>query len=339
MKELLKKLCTINGISGNETSVSLFCAEYLHQYTDNVSIDYNNNVVAIFDSKNSDKTILLDAHIDQIGFIVTEVDEKGFIRVDKCGGIDSRTLLGSPVTIFGKDIVEGVICCMPPHLSDGKEDESVSVDKIRIDAGMPAEKIKEIVSAGDYITFKNNFVELLNNRVSSPALDNRAGVAVLLRICQLIDKNDLNCKVVVLFSCQEETYATGAITKSFDITPDEAICVDVSFADQPGISNQYSKIRLGKGPMICYSSTLDKTMSDKFKKIAADKNISCQYEVCGGRTGTNADHISTTKCGVKTAVISVPQKNMHTQVEIVDLNDVENTAKLIYEYIISGGVD
>ncbi len=337
MKELIFELCNCNGVSGDENNIAKLCAEKLNKFG-KVTIDNNNSVIAVLGNVNAEKTIMLDAHIDQIGFIVTEIDDKGFLKVDKCGGIDYRTLLGSPVRIFGKEELTGIICCMPPHLSDGNEDNAVDGDKLWIDLGLPVEIVNEKVSIGDRGTFCSNFKSLLNNRISSLALDNRAGVAAIIKVCELIHNKELPYKVVVLLSCQEETYGTGAKTKSFQYEPDECICVDVSFSNQQEITDSYSNIELGKGPMLCYSSTLNKDMSNKLKAIALNEDIPTQIEVCAGRTGTNADHISTSKRGVKSTVLSIPQRNMHTQVEIVDLKDVENTAKLIAKYIILGGV-
>lgn len=337
MKDLLFKLCGLDGVSGSEGNVADYCAQYLSKYC-KVTKDYHNNVIAILGNKNAEKTILLDAHIDQIGFIVTEIDNNGFVKVDKCGGIDYRTLLGSPVKVYGKNVLDGVICCMPPHLIDGKEDTAVSADMVWIDLGLPAHIVQENISIGDNAVLIAKPSMLLNNRITAPALDNRAGVAAILKACELLSKRDLFCKVVILLSCQEETYGTGAKTKAFEYIPDEAICVDVSFSNQEGVSGSYSNIQLGKGPMLCYSSTLNKNMTNKFKDIAGYLNISTQIEVCGGRTGTNADSITVTKSGVKSTVLSIPQRNMHTQTEIVDIKDVENTAKLIAEYVISGGV-
>lgn len=337
MKDLLFKLCSCDGISGKENNIADMCCKILSQYGE-VLKDYNNNVIAVLGNKNADKTLLLDAHIDQIGLIVTDIDKNGFLKVDKCGGIDCRTLPGSPVKVFGNEVYDGVICCMPPHLSDGNEDKAIEIDKTWIDIGLPVDIVKKNVSIGDVVLFNSNPKFLLNNLITSPALDNRAGVAALIKVCELISKVEIDCRVVVLLSCQEETYGTGAKTKSFDINPDKCICVDVSFANQIGISDSYANIELGKGPMLCYSSTLDRELTDVLKNVADENNISVQTEVCPGRTGTNADHISVSKNGVKTAVLSIPQRNMHTQSEIVSINDVEDTAQLIYNYIISVGV-
>ncbi|MCH5298301.1 MAG: M20/M25/M40 family metallo-hydrolase [Ruminococcus sp.] len=337
IKDLLFNLCRLSGVSGSEKSVSKFCEDYLAKYAE-VQTDYNNNVIATLGNKNAEKTILLDAHIDQIGFIVTEITDDGFLRVDKCGGVDLRTVLDAPVIVHGKEDISGVVCCMPPHLSDGNEDKAPEIDKVIIDLGLPADRVNEFVSVGDTITFYAEPKQLLGNRITAAALDNRAGVATLLKVCECISKKELNYKVVVLLSCQEETFATGAKTKAFYVEPDECISVDVSFAAQPGVSGQYSNIALGKGPMLCTSPNLNKPMFNKFKELCEQSGVSYQIEVCNGRTGTNADHIAVTKSGVKTAVVSIPERNMHTQAEIVDLSDINDAARLISDYIISGGV-
>ena len=338
MKELLFNLCKISGVSGDEGEVARYCADYLKKYTDNVYVDYNNNLTAILGNPDCEKTVMLDAHLDRIGFIVTDVDRTGFLRVEKVGGVDLRTVLDAPVIIHGRQEVFGVVCCMPPHLSDGNEDKAVDIDRVVI---QPEEifnadgksLIPELISLGDYISFYSEPVSLLGDRVSCAALDNRAGVAALLRTADYISDSKQNVKLVISLTCQEETYAAGAKTSAFSVLPDECICVDVSFAAQPGISDQYSNIKLGKGPMLCVSPNLSREMLRELKSVCNDCGMEFQLEVLGCRTGTNADHIAVSGRGVKTAVVSIPEKNMHTQGEIVSLGDIENTAKLISEYL------
>lgn len=351
LKATLFDLCGCSGISGDERSVAKYCADFLSEYAEiSVEIDDFNNVIAVFGSENAEKTFLLDAHIDQIGFIVTDIDENGFLSVDKVGGVDLRTALDAPVVVHGTKDLKGIICCMPPHLSDGNEDKAVTIDKVYIDLGLPVDEVKNSVSVGDSVTFFASPKELLNNRVTAAALDNRAGVCTLLRVAQLISTNkhiysdNPNVykfnpyKVVMVLSCQEETFATGAKTVPFNYDVDECICVDVSFASQPGVDDQYSNIKLGKGAMLCISPNLNREMYNRLKELADNLGYEYQTEVCSGKTGTNADSIVVSKSGVKTAVVSIPEKNMHTQAEIISLDDIEETAKLINVYIINGGV-
>ncbi|MCH5304256.1 MAG: M20/M25/M40 family metallo-hydrolase, partial [Ruminococcus sp.] len=328
MNNLIFDLCRLSGISGDENNTAEYCKSYLEKYTKNVKVDFNNNVVAVVGDENANYTFLLDAHIDRIGLIVTEIDDNGFIKVDKVGGVDLRVVLDAPVIVHAKEDLKGIICCMPPHLSDGNEDKAVKSDKIWVDVGLPSEKVKELVNLGDNVTFFSEPKSLLNKRISAAALDNRAGVATLLNVAKNLTEKNINSRVIILLSSQEETFATGAKTVPFDYEIDECICVDVSFAAQPQVDDQYSRIKLGEGPLLCVSPNLNRDILNKLKTTADSLNQKYQLEICGGRTGTNADHIVVCKSGVKTAVISIPEKNMHTQAEIVDLNDIESTANL-----------
>ena len=337
MKKLIFDLCSLSGVSGSEGEVSRYCADYLRRYTDDVSVDYNNNVIAIFGGKNSGKTFLLDAHIDRIGLIVTDITDDGFLKVAKVGGVDLRACLDSEVVVHGREKLGGVICCMPPHLSDGNEDKAPKIDGLTIDLGLPAERVKELVSLGDLVSFVKEPAELLGDRVTATALDNRASVAALLKTAELISESEPQSRVIILLSCQEETFATGAKTVPFGFDIDECISVDVSFAAQPEISGQYSRIKLGKGPMLGISPVLDRKMFDKCRSLCEENGIEYQIEVIGGRTGTNADSIAVLKSGIRTMLVSIPEKYMHTQAETVSIGDIEATARLLAEYVKNGG--
>lgn len=337
IKELIFELCSVFGVSGSEEPAIAVAKKYLDNIAETTT-DNNGNLYAVFGNKNAEKTILLDAHIDRIGFMVTDIDENGFVKVDKCGGIDVRTLQDSELVLQNDSSISGIVCCLPPHLSDGKEDKAAPISKTWVDFGMPYGEVAKHIKIGDLLTYKTSPKTLFGNRISSSALDDRCGIAALIRCAELLsDASDLKYKIVVLLSSQEETYGTGAKTGAYKIDADEAIAVDVSFASQPDITGMYSKIELSKGPMICISPILNKPMSDKLTEIAKKLNIPYQLEPISGITGTNADHISVSKSGVKTAVVSIPQKYMHTPAEVIDTDDVENTARLIAEYIKNGG--
>lgn len=337
INKLINELCSTYGVSGCEEPALDVAKKYLDEFAE-TSVDRNGNLYAVLGNKNAEKTILLDAHIDRIGFMVTDINENGFVKIDKCGGIDARTLQDSVLVLQGENNISGVVCCLPPHLSDGKEDKATPISKIWVDFGMPYDEIIKFVKIGDVLTYKSYSENLLNNKIMSPALDNRSGVAALIKCAEFLSREEtLKYKIVILLSSQEETFGTGAKTASFTVDADEAVVVDVSFASQPDVSGVYSKIKLSKGPMICVSPTLSKKMTEKLINMANSKSIPYQLEPISGVTGTNADHISVAKSGVKSAVISIPQKNMHTPVEIINIDDVENTATLIAEYIKCGG--
>lgn len=331
LKELLFDLCSAAGTPGDEGHAAQAAKKALEPYCE-VSIDHMGNLIAFMGDRNAERQVMLDAHLDQIGMVVTQIDENGFLRVAPIGGVDRRVLPGAPVTVYGNEQLTGIVCCLPPHLVEDDGNKVAPVDKMAVDLGLTKEEAEQKVSLGDRIIINGAPRELLNHRVASAALDDRAGCAALIRCAQLLSDKPLTCGLTLLLSSREETGCQGAKTGAFRIFPTEAIAVDVSFADQPGVaSNKCGK--LSGGPMIGVSPTLDREMKDKLVHIAKDEEIPYQMEVMGGSTGTNADAIGTTQTGVKTALISIPLRYMHTPVEVVDLEDVERTAKLMASYI------
>lgn len=325
-------LCRAGGVSGSEGEVTAVVKKYLLPHA-TVTADKNGNLIAVLGNQSAKKTILLDAHLDRIGVIVTDIDERGFAKIDAVGGVDVRTL--QDTVLCTKRGLKGTVCCLPPHLSDGSEDKATAMSKTWIDFGLSAEEVEKQVKLGDTLTFCTEPKALLGDKITAPALDNRCGVASLIRAAELIDTDAY--KVVILLSVQEETFGTGAKTGAYRIDADEAITVDVSFASQPDVSGQYGKIELSKGPMICISPILNREMTERLIAVSEQNDIPFQLEPIAGRTGTNGDHIAVSRGGVKTALLSIPERYMHTPVEVISLSDVENTARLIAAYINSGG--
>ena len=335
IKEVLFDLCAAHGVSGSEESAFAVARRYLEPFARSVYSDANGNLYAELGDPKAAKTLLLDAHLDRIGLIVTDIDDNGFVKVDKCGGVDIRTLQN---TVFESETgLKGTVCCLPPHLSDGSEDKANPINKTWLDFGMPAEEVKKQLSVGDVLTFCTEPAELLGGKLTAPALDNRSGVASLIRVAELLSGKSCPYRVTILLSSQEETFGTGAATGAFRADADEAIAVDVSFANQPDISGQYAGISLKKGPMIGIAPILSRQMSNRLIALAKERSIPFQREPLAGRTGTNADRIALTRSGVRTALVSIPEKYMHTQSEVIHPDDVENTARLIAAYILSGG--
>jgi putative aminopeptidase FrvX len=331
LKELIFRLCAEPGTPGDENAVAKAAAQELRKYAQ-VHIDGMGNVVAKMGTPGAKNHIMLDAHIDQIGLIVTNIDENGFIRVDRCGGIDRRVLPGSPVTIYGQEVLTGIVCCTPPHLSDGSEDKVTPVEKMAIDAGLSKEQADALIRPGDRILLNANPRSLIGNRITAAGLDDRAGVVALIRCVQLLSAEKLNCELTVLCSTREEVGGQGAQTGTYCVNPTQAIAVDVSFAMQPGVPPEKCGT-LGGGPMIGIAPPLSRKMTDAFIAIAKKMDIPYKLDIMGSSTGTNSDEIASTRAGVQTELISIPLRYMHTPVEVIDLADVENTAKLIAEYI------
>lgn len=327
---MLEALCNAKGVSGAENEAAIIASEMLGKYMP-VSTDALGSVTGRKEGKGPH--ILLDAHLDQIGLIVTAVDSDGFLKFTKCGGADRRVLTAAEVTVHGKEKLFGVVTSTPPHLAKPEEaSKALPFDAMAIDIALPKDKAEKLVSAGDRVTFNGVYLQLLGNRISSPSVDDRAGVAAVLRCLEILEEKGVDCNLSVMFSVQEETGGSGAKAAAFAAEADEAIAVDVSFASAPSVSaEKYAS--LGKGTMIGFAPSLDYAMSKKLEVIAKRESIPYQPEVMGGKTGTNCDDIQVAGKGVKTALLSVPIRNMHTACEVCDLGDIENTARLMAEYI------
>lgn len=336
LKKMIIELSQANGTPGMEWDISDKIKEWLPSSMTAVN-DKTGNVVATLDG--TGKTFLLDAHMDRIGLIVTAIEEGGFLRVAKCGGMDARVLAAQDVTVWGKEAVYGVITSTPPHLLSADDaGKAKDFDDMLIDTGLTKEEAEKLISQGDRVTVRTPVCELLNNRISCAALDDRAGCAVIIRAAEIVSQSENHPTVKLLFSGQEETGGTGAVNGSFLVDADECISVDVSFADAPDMPSKKCG-KLDKGPMIGFSPVLSYDISRKLEAVAKEKGIPYQLELMSDATGTNADHIALSKGGIRTGLVSIPLRNMHTGVEIVSADDVENCAKLIAEYILGGGTN
>ncbi len=337
MEKLLTELCSKYTVSGSELENLELIRSFFDKDTD-IRTDANGNIIASIGRTDSKDVIMLEAHNDTIGFVVTFIDENGFLKLSNCGGTDRRVLPGSRVNVLGKKHIRGIVCCLPPHLSDGGEDKAPDADGIYVDTGLAKSELEKYVSAGDKVAVYSKPEKLIGKRFKAAGLDNKAGVAVLIRAAQLIKKQKTDICIKIVLSSQEETGLVGSRTAGFSVKPDCALVVDVSFAKQACVSEEKSG-KLSKGAMLGLSPILDRGLYRELEEICIKNSIPYQKEIMGGSTGTNADVISTAGEGVRTALVSIPLRNMHTQAETVDIDDLENTAKLISLFIESRGAD
>lgn len=329
MKEKLYALTSSVGVSGEESKVYKTINSLLPDGA-SVHTDSLGNITAEYEGEGL--PFLIDAHIDQIGMIVTDIDNEGFIKFDKCGGVDTRILTGHEVIVWGDEPVYGVVCSVPPHLQKGDDSSKVDIHDMAIDVGLSKENAAKKIGRGDRISLKIDMKEMLGGRVSAPALDNRAGAAVIIRAAEILKEQNKNYPLTLLFSAQEEIGCIGAGCGAFNSGCEETIVVDVSFALTPD-SSKTECGELDKGPMIGISPILDNNNTRLLKECAEKAEIPYQIEVMNGRTGTNADSITTAAGGKKCVLISIPLRYMHMGIEVVSLNDLENTARLLAEYI------
>ena len=334
IKKTVTALAEAGGASGSEKCAAELALAMLREYCPDAEI-INGNVIGRFGAhKEGLPLLVLDVHIDQVGFIVTYITDEGFVKVGNIGGIDRRLLPAQPVVIHGKRDVKGVICSVPPHLTNGGS-EVLEMEDAAIDTGMSRSELEEVIGAGDSITFDVTCRDLIGSRITGGALDDRCGVASVLYTLELLRDKPLAYNVAVIFSTQEEVGERGAKIGAYELDPDIAIAVDVSFAY--AIGEDESKCGyLGKGPMIGISPSLSREISDNLIKAAEAEDIPYQREIMSGLTSTNADRYSVNRCGAKTCTVSIPLRNMHTPVEVIDLEDVEMTAKLLAGFIREG---
>lgn len=328
IKKCLAELSAAEGVSGAENRACETALKMLKKYDKNAYVKNG----CVFGRIGNGKTkVLLDAHIDQTGLIVTYITDDGFVKVSNCGGIDRRLLPAQRVRIHGKKTVDGVVVSTPPHLSDD-DGKTMKWSDVMIDTGYSGDELRKLISLGDRITFCGEFEELCGDRVTGLAMDDRSGVAAILYALSLIDEEKLGCTLDILFSSQEEVGERGAKTASFTLNPDISLAVDVSFAYACGEKEEKCG-KLGDGVMIGIAPTLDRELSDELIALAEKKKIPYQTEVMSGQTGTNADQFSVCRDGSAAVTLSIPLRYMHTPVEIVDINDIKATGKLIAEYV------
>ena len=338
----LERLCSASGAGGISQACDV-AGKMLDRYCEDVRLDALGNVIGVIKSgREGAPVLMLEAHIDEIGLIVTNIDDDGFVYTAPCGGVDVRALPAAEVIVHGDRPYYGVFCSTPPHLADrdkekDKKGELPKINDIGIDVGMDAKTARNCIKKGDRVSFCPNFTLLNQNRISSKALDNRAGVAAILYCLDLLKKEKVepNCDIAVVFAVQEELGCRGSAVSAYRVNPDYAVAVDVSFARTPD-SEPAKCGELGKGAMIGWSPTLNEKMTRRLKIIAEKHQIPCQHEVMGGVTGTDAESISDARTGVRTALLSVPLRYMHTPCEVADKRDIESAARLLACFIKEG---
>ena len=328
----LYRLCNAPTVPGDEQFGGAYALGLLRQF---MPADYDSTGSIIGENNGEGNGIILEAHLDTIGMIVTGVEDNGFVHADKCGGVDIRTLAAHDVLIHGKETVHGVITSIPPHLS---KDSKIAADftELMIDTGLTDGRAKEIISLGDRITFKAQYARLLGENLCGAYFDNNAGICAVLRCLEILRERGCNKKIYVVFSSQEETGGTGARAFGFRCPAPECICVDVTFAKTKDTPKSIIAT-LGGGTMIGVAPALDNRMTNILKATARNKGIPFGLEVMGGGTGTDADKLAVSREGKRTALLSIPIKNMHTPVEVVSLDDIQSTALLMADYIMYSG--
>lgn len=337
-KELLKLLCNDKGVSGYEHTLHESVISVFKEYTDDITVDKLGNVIAVKKgSKNSDNNIkiMLAAHMDEIGLMVNDVEDNGFLRFTSVGGFDPRTILGQEVIVHGKEDLFGVIGAKPPHLQDPSElDKAIKMEDMAIDLGLSKEKVEELISIGDTITINRELIELQGTRVAAKALDDRAGIAVMYECIKELQKISHEADVYFVSTVQEEVSMAGSLVSSYHVNPDMGIAIDVGFGATPELPKSITS-ELGKGPAITLGGNIHPGLRAKLTEVAKEYNLPSQVEVAPGPTGTDARAMQITREGIPALLLSIPLRYMHTSVEVIDIMDVKSAGKILAFFISS----
>ena len=339
--EFLERFMKSSGPSGFEFEPAALFREYARTFADSVRTDVNGSTIACI-NPDAEFKVMLAGHYDEIGFQVVYVDDGGLVTFRSVGGIDKHTLPGLEVDIINEkgQRIPGVIGRKPIHLQTPKERETASeIQDLWIDIGAASkQEAEKLIRTGDPIAFRSNYRRLGKNAVMSKGLDDKIGAFVIIEALRELKKKKVKVGVYAVGTVQEELGLRGAKPSAFGIDPQAAICVDVGFAtDVPGVEKKtWGDVTLGGGPILQRNANNNPVLNRLMFDLAAKKKIPYQLE-CGHRAsgGTDTDAIQLTRAGVATALVSIPNRYMHTPVEICDLRDVENAIKLIAETIAS----
>jgi len=344
IKSLQEELSNLIGVSGHEDDVSSFILKLIEKenLADKAWIDPLGNVLAIKKGTNGKERILLDAHIDEIGFMVSHVEKNGFLRFVLIGGWDKRILLGQSVVVRSKggELFQGIIGSKPPHLTSVAERKKlVEIPDMYIDIGMNSieQVIKNNINIGVTGTLFSPFVDFPNNMVRGKAFDDRTGCNVLIQILRLLkEKPSFEDTVLFNFAVQEEIGGRGAITGAFKLEPTIAIAIEnTTAADVPGIKEANIPAYIGKGPAITIadlSIICSPKVNERLVKNAEFEKIPYQFKK-PKYGGTDAGKIHISRDGVPSSVVSVPCRYIHSPTSLLKLDDILKTVHFIDAFI------
>ncbi|MEN6459561.1 MAG: M42 family metallopeptidase [Thermoguttaceae bacterium] len=333
----LKTILETPSPSGYEGGVQRFVRDYAKEFADEIRTDLHGNVIVI---KNPDAPlrVMLAGHCDQIGLIVQHVDDDGFLYVQQIGGWDPQVLIGQRMTVWTETgPIFGVIGRKPIHLLS--EEERKQVPKMKdlwLDIGAAnKEEALKTVRVGDAVTVELGFHQSANNRAVSPAMDDKAGcwvvIEALRRACQ---GKKLTCGLYAVSTVQEETGLRGARTSAFGIDPQVGVAVDVTHAtDCPTIDKkEEGDVRLGRGPVIHRGPNMNHKIVERLIQAADTNRIAYQLAACGRATGTDANVMQVNRAGMATGLLSIPNRYMHSPVEMISLDDLDRAADLLARF-------
>ncbi len=325
MYELLASLCGCDCISGRESALHdhiLNSGSFSRHATDALG-----TLLCFQDAGPGAPTVLLDAHADEIGFIVRHIDKDGFIFADPVGGIDPKVLLGSRLTVHGKRTLSAVVGDLPPHVSADKAIPKTG--DLPIDTGLEPHEVRKLVGIGDAITFFSPLARIGKNQVAGKALDNRAGCAVL---CELSKRVESPYNLIYAFSAQEEVGARGITPAMYSRDVSFAVCVDTTHGDMTGVEPHKTR-PLGSGPILGRGPGIHPAVGAAAESAAASAGVPHTVKAYSGAMPTNLRSIQISGSGIPGTQVSIPARYLHTPCEVADLRDIDGCVTLLYHLL------
>jgi endoglucanase len=339
-KKFLQQILETPSPSGYEQPVQAIVRKYAGGFADEVRTDLHGNVIAC-SNPDAALRVMFAGHADQIGLIVTHVNENGYIYTNTIGGWDPQQLVGQRMTIYtAAGPVPAVIARKPIHLLDQDERKVVVKQKeLWLDIGAKDhDEAAAAVQVGDPVTLELGYQEMRNHLANSPGMDNKTGLWVCIEALRRAKKRGgLNVALYAVSTVQEEIGLRGATTSAYGINPQVGIAVDVTHAtDCPTIDKtQEGDVKLGGGPVIYRGPNMSHAVVDRLRTAAETAKITCQWAACGRGTGTDANAMQLARGGVAAGLVSVPNRYMHSAVEMISLEDIDRAADLLAEFALS----
>jgi putative aminopeptidase FrvX len=338
-RDFLLRLLDTPSPSGYERPIQDVVRAYVREFADRVTTDLHGNVIAC-KNPSAKLRVMFAGHCDQIGMLITHFNDNGFLHAQTIGGWDAQQLIGQRMTIWtANGPLPAVIARKPIHLlTDEERKQVVKLEDLWLDIGAKnKDEAKELVRIGDPVTLNLGYQEMRNGLANSPAMDNKCGLWVVIEALRRAAQRDLKCGVYAVSTVAEEIGLRGAQTSAFGVDPHVGIAVDVTHAtDCPTIDKrQQGDVSLGNGPVIPRGPNMNPVVVERLLSICQQKEIPHQLTASGKAQSNDSNAIQISRAGVATGLVAIPNRYMHSAVEMISLEDIDHAANLLAEFVLS----
>jgi len=338
-KEFFREILATPSPSGYEQPVQEVVRQYARDFADGLTTDLHGNVI-ICKNPGAERRVMLAGHADQIGLLISHIDNEGFLYTQTIGGWDGQQLIGQRMTVWTSDgPLPGVIARKAIHLLENDErKKAVDPKDLWIDIGAKdKDEAQQLVRVGDPVTLELGLQQMRNELANAPGMDDKSGLWVAVEAVRRAGNQSLNVSAYAAATVQEEIGLRGARTSAFGIDPHAGIAIDVTHAtDCPTVDKkQEGDIKLGGGPVVYRGPNMNPVVVERLIEVADEKEIAYQLGAIGRGTGTDANAIQINRAGVAAGLVSIPNRYMHSAVEMISLTDLDRAADLLAAFLVS----